>query len=183
MKKLLVIISIIFIPQTTFADDHLLPGFSVECPPAAFQSPGASQSKNKLKFTIYVNIDTGRYEHVTMNDKSEKFLIYKDQRAADGYSHSLIWYTLYGDEKLQEGWVNKYEFIEEAAMGETFTNQISAKINWELFLETSNKIKNLIYHKQIKLKKAILEKNRDKKQELLFTSCRYLDGEKFKLTK
>ena len=52
-----------------------------------------------------------------------------------------------------------------------------------LFLETSNKIKNLIYHKQIKLKKAILEKNRDKKQELLFTSCRYLDGEKFKLTK
>ena len=68
-------------------------------------------------------------------------------------------------------------------MGETFTNQISAKINWELFLETSNKIKNLIYHKQIKLKKAILEKNRDKKQELLFTSCRYLDGEKFKLTK
>ena len=141
MKKLLVIISIIFIPQTTFADDHLLPGFSVECPLCNIPITWSKPIKNKLKFTIYVNIDTGRYEHVTMNDKSENFSFIKIKELRDGYSHSLIWYTLYGDEKLQEGWVNKYEFIEEATMGETFTNQISAKINWELFLKLLIKLK------------------------------------------
>ena len=57
------------------------------------------------------------------------------------------------------------------------------KTNWELFLETFNKAKNLSQQEQDDVKKALLKKVIDAKQEfsLLHKTCRYLDGEKSKL--
>ena len=177
MKKLLVIISIIFIPQISYSE-NIQKAFSVECDPAA------KQTKHKLKFHIYKNLDTGMYEHVTMYNRSKKYLIYQDQRGTDDTYQSLIWYTLWGDKKNLKGWVDQYQFIENAK-GETYTLQTMGKTNWELFLETFNKAKNLSQEEQDEVKKALLKKVIDAKQEfsLLHKTCRYLDGKGPRLTR
>lgn len=175
MKKLLILITIIFLPKIAYAE-NIQKAFSVECDPAT------KQTKLKLKFHIYKNLDTGMYEYVTMYNRSKKYLIYQDQRGTDDTYQSLIWYTLWGDKKNLKGWVDQFQFIENAK-GETYTLQTMGKTNWELFLETFNKAKNLSQQEQDDVKKALLKKVIDAKQEfsLLHKTCRYLDGEKSKL--
>lgn len=175
MKKLLILITIIFLPKIAYAE-NIQKAFSVECDPAT------KQTKLKLKFHIYKNLDTGMYEYVTMYNRSKKYLIYQDQRGTDDTYQSLIWYTLWGDKKNLKGWVDQFQFIENAKK-ETYTLQTMGKTNWELFLETFNKAKNLSQQEQDDVKKALLKKVIDAKQEfsLLHKTCRYLDGEKSKL--
>ena len=175
MKKLLILITIIFLPKIAYAE-NIQKAFSVECDPAT------KQTKLKLKFHIYKNLDTGMYEYVTMYNRSKKYLIYQDQRGTDDTYQSLIWYTLWGDKKNLKGWVDQFQFIENAK-GETYTLQTMGKTNWELFLETFNKAKDLSQQEQDDVKKALLKKVIDAKQEfsLLHKTCRYLDGEKSKL--
>ena len=175
MNKFLIILFIFFISKAAFAE-NLQKAFSVECDPAT------KQTKHKLKFHIYKNLDTGMYEHVTMYNGSKKYLIYQDQRGTDDTYQSLIWYTLWGDKKNLKGWVDQFQFIENAK-GETYTLQTMGKTNWELFLETFNKAKDLSQQEQDDVKKALLKKVIDAKQEfsLLHKTCRYLDGEKSKL--
>ena len=177
MKKLLILITIIFLPKIAYAE-NIQKAFSVECDPAT------KQTKLKLKFHIYKNLDTGMYEYVTMYNRSKKFLIYQDQRGTDDTYQSLIWYTLYGDKKALKGWVDQYQFIENAK-GETYTLQTMGKTNWELFLETFNKAKNLSQQEQDEVKKALLKKVIDAKREfsLLHKTCRYLDGKGPRLTR
>ena len=177
MKKLLILIFIIFLPQIAYAE-NIQKAFSVECDPAT------KQTKLKLKFHIYKNLDTGMYEYVTMYNRSKKFLIYQDQRGTDDTYQSLIWYTLYGDKKALKGWVDQYQFI-ETAKAEIYTLQTMGKTNWELFLETFNKAKNLSQQEQDEVKKALLKKVIDAKREfsLLHKTCRYLDGKGPRLTR
>ena len=101
IKKLLILISIIFLPQITFAE-NLQKAFSVEC------APGTLKNSIKMKFHIYKDLSTGMYDSASEWERPKKYGIYQDSRGSDDTFQSLIWYRMTKLKDSKIGFVHQF---------------------------------------------------------------------------
>jgi len=175
IKKLLILISIIFLPQITFAE-NLQKAFSVEC------APGTLKNSIKMKFHIYKDLSTGMYDSASEWERPKKYGIYQDSRGSDDTFQSLIWYRMTKLKDSKIGFVHQFQFIENTK-GEKYLLKTSGAISNEKFREAMNKGRNVSRDEQDNIKKNLLKTVLDNKKEIVnfYNPCRYLDGEKSKL--